>query len=69
MGLPLRAWDEKIGEKTQCLSGKEKVSGAAVSKKIILIAIWDIKKTISIDFLKKSAAVNNAYSCQLLRKN
>ena len=37
----------------QWLSGKEKVQGTAVSKKIILTVFWDMKGPITIDFLEK----------------
>ena len=50
MDLPLRFWVEKTvpGVKTNWLSGKEKISGSAVSK-----VETSMKGPITIDFLEK----------------
>ena len=50
---------------THELSGKKKFQSILV----VLTVFWDIKETITIDFLeRKSASVNSASDYQLLRQ-
>ena len=62
MRLPLEAQDEKIvlEMEEQCMSGKEKVPGVAVSKKVNLTVLWEMEGPITIDFLEKGATINSA---------
>ena len=68
MGLPQQAWIKVIvhGVETYWLSRKESVLDTTISKEGHTETIfWDIKGAMTIGFLEKSAAVNNASHCQL----
>ena len=69
MCLPLLASIEKtvLAMKILWLSGKGKVSGAALSKrKIMLRVIWDMKSSMITEFLEKGASENNDSYYQIL---
>ena len=44
-------------------SCKEKVPGAAVSKKVMLKVFWNINGIINIDFYRKNSRENRATNC------
>ena len=69
MSLALQACVEKTGNEgeTHRLSSKEKVLGAAVNKESHADCLLRHKRTHHNWFPWKSATVNNASYCQLLR--
>ena len=66
MRLALQAWIEKTVHEveTHWQSGKEKVPGAAVSKKQVMLTVFrDMKRPMTIDFLEKDVTLNGASYC------